>query len=334
MVIFGIEASCDETAVAIIDDSGHILSEAIFSQDHNMFGGVYPEYAARNHVLSLRPMIGKVLQDAKVSWKDINLIAFTGGPGLIGGLIVATMLAKSLSLITGIPMVPVNHLEGHALMVTMFLDITMPFLLLLISGGHCQILVVEDVGKYMQIGTTIDDSIGECFDKVAREMQLSYPGGPEIEQYALRGNRKAFSFPKPLLTKSKYDFSFSGLKTSVINTIHSCQSNDSQYKEDISASFEYTIVQILLDRIQNSIQKSQELYGDRDLNTLVVSGGVAANQYIRQSLTDQLDIKCVYPPIKYCTDNAVMIAWAGYQNYIRNNCTCDLFFTPRSRWPL
>ena len=321
MIVFGIETSCDETSIALIDARNRkVIAEEVFSQNHESFGGVYPEYASRNHLQILKPLIVDMMKRLSFSWKDVDLIAFTGGPGLIGGLMIGTMVAKSLSMVTGIPMVAVNHLEGHALMPTMFEDIQYPFLLLLISGGHCQILLVQEIGQYIIIGDTLDDSVGECFDKVARSMGFRYPGGPKIEQCALSGDRKLIDFPKPLLKKSKYNFSFSGLKTAVINTIHS----DKYKKEDICASFEFTVATVLLNRLNNALKH----YKTQDV---VISGGVAANQYVRHMLNSNIGIKCTYPPIRYCTDNAVMIAWAGY---LHHKNICDLNFIPRARWPL
>lgn len=330
--ILGIETSCDETAVAIVCDDRKILAHEIFSQisEHQPYGGVVPEIAARSHMDRLGQMVTKTMSKCGLNFTDLDAIAVTAGPGLIGGVIVGVMYAKAIAAASNKPIIAVNHLEGHALTVRLTDQVEFPFLLTLVSGGHCQILIVSGVGQYKILGTTKDDAVGECFDKVAKMLGLGYPGGPMVEKRAKTGNINRFKFPKPLLDKPGCDFSFSGLKTAVKRQIDNMGALDPADTNDICASFQHVVAQILRDRITNAIKIAP------NINTLVLAGGVAANKYIRNSLelaTTQRGVKLIAPPLELCTDNAAMIAWAGVERY-RLGLTDDIKFAPRSRWPL
>lgn len=292
MNILGIETSCDETAMAIINDKKEILSHVVFSQIdiHKEFGGVIPEVAARNHLDIIDSIFSKTLKDANLTVKDLDAIAATTGPGLIGGLIVGTMFGKTLSSILKKPFIAVNHLEGHALTCCLTDNVKFPFFLFLLSGGHCQILEVNGVGSYIKLGETIDDSIGETFDKVAKLMDLEYPGGPKIEERAAVGDSNRFEFVKPLIDhknkqefeKNRFNFSFSGLKTAVRLKINELENMIEQDKNDICASFQKTVVEILADRLKNLINYNEN--NKKNIKTVVLAGGVSANQYIKKHL--------------------------------------------------
>ena len=336
MLVLGIETSCDETAVAIIDDKKRIYSNKIFSQIdlHKKFGGVVPEIAARSHVECLPYLLEEAFEESKINLKDINAIAATGGPGLIGGVIVGVTYGKTIASVLNKTFIAINHLEGHALIPRMTNNVEYPYLLLLISGGHCQIVIVEKLGKYNIIGKTIDDAVGEAFDKVAKLLDLGYPGGPIVEKYAKNGNEKAFEFPKPLLKKGEYNFSFSGLKTAVRNQINKLDELSEKNKSDICTSFQYTISEV----INHKIIESFKLFNSKfpHSKNVVISGGVAANQYIRNKLSENISIlgyKLFYPPVNLCTDNAVMIAYAGIER-LDNGDYSNLDFEPKSRWSL
>ncbi|MFQ3307746.1 MAG: N6-L-threonylcarbamoyladenine synthase [Candidatus Midichloriaceae bacterium] len=329
MIVLGIETSCDETAVAIVDENKKIFANKIFSQIdlHKKFGGVVPEIAARSHVEILPQLIEDALSEAKLSISDIDAFAATGGPGLIGGVMVGVMYAKTLSSIQKKPFIAINHLEGHALTIRLVSDINYPYLLLLISGGHCQIIAVEGLGKYKILGRTLDDAVGEAFDKVAKMLDLGYPGGPIVEKYAKLGDKKAYKFPKPLPNTS--DFSFSGLKTSVRNQIHKIKDISEKDKRDICASFQYTVSEILINKLRYSVKNLPMGY-----DNIVIAGGVAANLYIRNRVSDEMGeigYKVLYSPVDLCTDNAAMIAWTAIER-LQQGDKSDLGFKPKSRW--
>lgn len=347
MKILGIETSCDETAVAILDDEKNILSHVLNSQIaiHQKYGGVVPEVAARGHVEILDVLILQALSEAKLQFKDIDAFAATAGPGLIGGVIVGLMAAKTLASVYKKPLIAVNHLEGHALTARLTADIKFPYLLLLLSGGHCQILLARAVGDYQKLGETIDDALGEAFDKVAQMLGLPYPGGPAVEKLAILGNENRFKFSRPLIDNGNKehlcDFSFSGLKTAVRREIEkltqaefshftTSQKINDQDKLDICASFQRVVCEIILNRLENVLR------GDLEVKNLVIAGGVAANRYIFSKLENwasKRELKVIAPPINLCTDNAVMIAWAGIERF-KLGITDDLNFKPKARWPL
>lgn len=337
MIILGIESSCDETAAAILDVSltqqSSILANAVYSQtsEHLEYGGVVPEIASRAHMERMDTIINAALSEADISLTDIDAIAFTQGPGLLGGLLVGSSFAKSLHLATGKPIIGVNHLEGHALTAHLTEDVDFPYLLLLVSGGHCQFIQVDGVGSYTTLGATIDDSIGECFDKVAKMLGLPYPGGPNIERLALKGNEQAYTFPIPLKDGS-VNFSFSGLKSSIrrqieLNEEKLCE----DYICDICASFQKTVA----DTLVYKAKKALEISNSKDF---VLAGGVAANKLLRTRLNDlcaQNGVTFHAPPVKLCTDNAVMIAYAGGLRLClgeQPNTLDNLTAVPR--WPL
>ena len=340
MKVLGIETSCDETAVAIVTEDKQILSTVLHSQvkEHMPYGGVVPELASRAHLLFIEGLVEKALDEAKTSLSDIDAVAVTAGPGLIGGVIVGTMVGKGIAAATNKPFIAVNHLEGHALTARLTNDVEFPFLLLLVSGGHCQILIVEGVGKYQLLGGTLDDALGEAFDKTAKLLGLGYPGGPIVEKMAVTGDANKYDFPRPLLDRPGCDFSFSGLKTAVFREVtsqHSALSTQhSEFKNDICASFQRVAGDILEDRIKNAIEIFKNAHPTGE--TMVVAGGVAANKYLNNrlnTLCNSLKMKFIAPPVKLCTDNAAMIAWAGLERF-RLGLIDDLNFEPRARWPL
>ena len=336
MKVLSIETSCDETAVAIIDDKKNVLANKMLSQVdlHQKFGGVVPEIAARSHVEFLPQLLEETLLESSITLEDIDAIAATGGPGLIGGVMVGVVYAKTIASIMKKKFIAINHLEGHALVIRITEDINYPYLLLLISGGHCQTIIVEKLGIYQIIGRTLDDAVGEAFDKVAKMLNLGYPGGPIIEKFAARGNEQAYKLPKPLMKKGERNFSFSGLKTAVRNQIAKLNNINDQKKSDICASFQYTIAEVLNSKLMESVK----LFNKKFTNSknVVVSGGVAANLYIKSRLVNsmnELGYRLFSPPIKLCTDNAVMIAWAAIERLKRGESS-SLNFEPRSRWQL
>lgn len=343
MIILGIESSCDETAAAIVSDKKEILGETVLSQEeHKSYGGVVPEIAARAHLEHIDEIIEKTLEKAKLQLKDIDAIAASSGPGLIGGVVVGVMAGKAISLALNKPFIAVNHLEGHALTARLTSDVCYPYLLLLVSGGHCQILIVHNVGEYERLGTTIDDAAGEAFDKVAKMLNLGYPGGPMIEKKALSGDENRFTLPHPLSNSTDLNLSFSGLKTAVRKIIES-YSPDGKIEHsiinekdtaDICACFQKTATECLTSKLEKAIQIfKKNCPNGKDL---VVAGGVAANQYLRNALKDLAERnKLIFsaPPIRFCTDNGVMIAWAGLERF-QNGYTNELDFKPRPRWPL
>jgi N6-L-threonylcarbamoyladenine synthase len=340
MIILGIETSCDETSAAIVSDQREVLSHVLLSQldEHKDYGGVIPEIAARSHLDHLDKVIKLALEKAALSIEHIDAVAATGGPGLIGGVIVGVATAKAIALAQGIPFIAVNHLAGHALTIRLTDDLPFPYLLLLVSGGHCQIIIVFSAIHYEILGETLDDALGEVFDKTARLLGLPYPGGPEIEKIAKQGDPLRFSFPRPLLNKKEplylYSFSFSGLKTAIRQTIEKLGNLTPQDCADCAASFQYTVGEILKSRVLNAIRYCQEKR--IKLNYCVLAGGVASNEYLRQTLEILINSQGFgfrAPPLGLCTDNAAMIAWAGIEK-IKLKKIDSLCFKPRPRWPL
>ncbi len=338
MIVLGIETSCDETAAAVVDGNGKILSQAILSQiaEHTPYGGIVPEIAARAHLAHLDRLITKAMDDAKVSYGDLDGIAATAGPGLIGGVLVGVMTAKAISAVHKIPFLAVNHLEGHALTARFTDNVAFPYLLLLVSGGHCQLLAVENVDRYRRLGTTIDDAAGEAFDKVAKMLGLGYPGGPAIERAARTGNAKRFAFPRPLKGKPGCDFSFSGLKTAVRQAAEAMPPGPlaEQDVADLAASFQTALVDAIAERVTRAVNIFRSDYPEG--KTLVVAGGVAANTALRDVLVKTATtagLAFAAPPPALCTDNAVMIAWAGIER-LKLGLIDDLTFKARPRWPL
>jgi N6-L-threonylcarbamoyladenine synthase len=342
MRVLGIETSCDETAAAIVDDSDdrtqRILSNVVLSQldDHAPYGGVVPEVAARAHLQHLDRLIRQALSESGLSLNDLDGVAATAGPGLIGGVMVGAMTAKAICAVTGLPFIAVNHLEGHALTARLSDDVSFPYLLLLVSGGHCQLLAVHGVGRYTRLGTTIDDAVGEAFDKSAKLLGLGYPGGPALERAALTARTPdRFNLPVPMRGRPDCDFSFSGLKTAVrrqVELLGDPLSPDDA--ADIAAAFQKAVGDSLVDRCRNAIVRFRGLAPAGD--TLVVAGGVAANKVLRARLSilcQHSGLRFVAPPGVLCTDNAAMIAWAGLER-LRLGMTDELDFAPRPRWPL
>ncbi|MGQ0582057.1 MAG: tRNA (adenosine(37)-N6)-threonylcarbamoyltransferase complex transferase subunit TsaD [Reyranella sp.] len=337
MRVLGIETSCDETAVAIVEAPagtgpvGRILANVVYSQltEHRRFGGVVPEIAARAHLERLDGLVIESLDEAGLGLGDLDGIAATGGPGLIGGVLVGVMTAKALAFAHDKPFLAINHLEGHALSVRLTEDVDFPYLLLLASGGHCQLLTVRGPGDFTRRGTTIDDAAGECFDKTAKLLGLGFPGGPAVEKAAVGGDPQRFALPRPMWRKPGCDFSFSGLKTAVRQAVEKLPANDPQAVADLCASFQRTVGDVLVDRCTNALALSPA-------PTLVVAGGVAANAYLRrrlEELAQSRGVRFVAPPIALCTDNGAMIAWAGIER-LRLGRTDELDFRPRPRWPL
>jgi N6-L-threonylcarbamoyladenine synthase len=337
MIVLGIETSCDETAAAIVTDRREILADLVRSQvaAHAPYGGIVPEIAARAHLDHLDSLIKEALVRAQVGLGDLNGIAATAGPGLIGGLIVGVMTGKAIAAARGLPFAAVNHLEGHALSPRLIGEVPFPYLLLLVSGGHCQLLIAEGIGRYQRLGTTIDDAVGEAFDKAAKMMGLSYPGGPEIERMAQQGDPSRFDLPRPLLGAKDCHFSFSGLKTALRRTIADLpQPLAARDVADLAASFQAAVADVIADRCDHAIDAFRRRYPKGD--TLVVAGGVAANQMLRrrlEGLCATWSMRLVAPPQRLCTDNAAMIAWAGIER-LRLGMTDPLDFAPRPRWPL
>ena len=337
MLILGIETSCDETAAAIVRGDKTVLANIVLSQteEHLPYGGVVPEIAARAHMEHIEAIIGKALSDADVSFEELDAIAATGGPGLIGGVIVGVMAAKAIASVHSKPFIAVNHLEGHALTARLTGDAPFPFLLLLVSGGHCQFLAVRGVGQYERLGGTMDDALGEAFDKTAKMLGLSYPGGPQVEVLARKGNPRAYLFPVPMKGREGCDFSFSGLKTAVrLKVAELGGALNEQQMADVCASFQYTALACLTDRMKNAIAMFKALCPEG--NQVVVAGGVAANQYLRagmEQVAKEHGFSLTAPPIALCTDNAAMIAWAGIERYTLG-LTDGMDFEPRARWPL
>ena len=340
MIILGIETSCDETAVALVernaDGTGRILSEIILSQieDHAAFGGVVPEIAARAHVEALDGVASATMSQTGLSFAEIDGVAATAGPGLIGGLLVGLTTGKAIALAAGKPFIAVNHLEGHALTARLTDGLTFPYLLLLVSGGHTQFLAVEGVSQYRRIGTTIDDALGEAFDKAAKLLGLPYPGGPAVEAAAKRGDPARIALPRPLIDRPGADFSFSGLKTALRMAAEAVGPLSDQDVADLCASFQAAVTDVMANRSANamSIFRNDHPHG----GILVVAGGVAANAAIRatlRGLADEHGFRLVVPPARLCTDNGAMIAWAGAER-LALGLVDALDVAARPRWPL
>ena len=328
-LILGIESSCDETAAALVTSDRQILAHKLAGQEaaHAPYGGVVPEIAARAHAEILTPLIEAALAEAGKSLDDVDAIAATAGPGLIGGVMVGLVTGKALAMAADKPLIAVNHLEGHALSPRLVNpDLAFPYLLLLVSGGHCQILRVEGVGQYRRLATTIDDAAGEAFDKTAKILGLGYPGGPKVEAFARQGDPAAVPLPRPLIRSAEPHFSFAGLKSAVVRARQS-----GTYKpEDIAASFQQAVVDCLRDRLEKAIAEQE------GCAHLVVAGGVAANGAIRtmlEQVAEQNGMAFTAPPQWLCTDNAAMIAWAGVERFAAG-LTDPLDFVARPRWPL
>lgn len=359
MLILGLETSCDDTGVGIVDADRNIRANVVASQlaAHKPYGGVVPEVAARAHLDVIDDVLAEALKDANVTLDDITAIAATTGPGLIGGVMVGSMMGKAISAVRKIPFIAVNHLEAHALTARLTHNVEFPYLLLLASGGHCQLLLVRGVGDYRLLGRTIDDAVGECFDKCAKMLGLGYPGGPLVEQAAKSGNPKAFSLPRPMVGRAGCDFSFSGLKTSVRTHLEAqdkipsssrgglgrgeCSKKDDNQKvltptlvADMAASLQTAIADSIADRARHAFKMLAE--EGLSVTAFVAAGGVAANEALRARLAaiaQENKVAFAAPPTKLCTDNGVMVAWAGLERF-RLGLTDNLDVRARPRWPL
>ncbi|HVL73695.1 MAG TPA: tRNA (adenosine(37)-N6)-threonylcarbamoyltransferase complex transferase subunit TsaD [Beijerinckiaceae bacterium] len=340
MRVLGIETTCDETAAAVVglatDGRGEILANEVLSQiaEHAAYGGVVPEIAARAHVEVLDRLIARALDAAGLGFDDLDGVAAAAGPGLIGGVLVGLTTAKALALVTGKPLVAVNHLEAHALTPRLTDGIPFPYLLLLVSGGHTQLLAVRGVGDYVRLGGTIDDAIGEAFDKVAKLLGLPYPGGPEVEREAARGNPERFALPRPLLGRAEPDFSLSGLKTALRLEAERIAPLTTSDVADLCASFQAAVVDVVVDRTRVGLRAFREIAGRP--TALVAAGGVAANGVIRralQRLAAGSGLHLVAPPLPLCGDNGAIIAWAGLER-LRLGMIDGLSTPARARWPL
>lgn len=339
--ILGIETSCDETAAAVVrrlpDGSGVILSNIVRSQveEHADYGGVVPELAARAHVVHLDGIIARALEEAGVGVTDLDAVAATAGPGLIGGVLVGLSTGKAIAAAVSKPFIAINHLEAHALTARLTDGVAFPYLMLLVSGGHSQFVAVRGVGDYERWGTTIDDALGEAFDKVAKLLGLPYPGGPHVEVAARNGNPKRFAFPRPLLRENRLDFSFSGLKTAVRLAAEEIAPVTEADIADLCASFQAAITEIVARRSAMALDRFARAFPDAT-PTLVVAGGVAANKAIAAALQDACSdagARLVVPPPALCTDNGVMVAWAGAER-LALGATSELSVPARARWPL
>jgi N6-L-threonylcarbamoyladenine synthase len=336
-IVLGIESSCDETAAAVVDSERRILSNIVLSQieQHAPYGGVVPEIAARAHIQHLDRLIGEAMAEANVDFKQLDGVAATAGPGLIGGVMIGLVTAKAICTAIDKPLIALNHLEAHALTARLTDDVAFPYLLLLVSGGHCQLVSVTGVGQYRRLGTTLDDAVGEAFDKAAKMMGLGYPGGPIVEQIALDGDASRFDLPRPMKGRDNCDFSFSGLKTAVRRALDSVGENPTdQDKADLCAAFQEAVGDVLADRTRRAIDLFRDQHPDG--RRLVIAGGVAANKALGTRLsavTEKAGFDLVVPPGKLCTDNAAMVAWAGMER-LQLGLTSDMDISARARWPL
>ena len=340
ITFLGIETSCDETAAAVIreNDEGtaNILSNIVSSQieEHKKFGGVVPELAARAHLENIEYIIDTALKESDTTINEIDGVAATAGPGLIVCLTVGLNIGKSIAAFSNKPLIGVNHLEGHALSPGLNEKIKFPYLLLLISGGHSQYLIVKDVNEYEQLGTTIDDALGEAFDKTAKMLDLGYPGGPNVEKFSKEGDENFYKLPEPIINKAGCNLSFAGLKTAVLRESKKIN-GDVKLKYNLAASFQKTINKILYKKTKIAVEMFKEKTKKENFQ-LIVAGGVAANKTIRENLTqlsNEMNFEIIYPDLKFCGDNASMIAWAGIQRF-KKDLIDDLNITAKSRWPL
>ena len=340
ITFLGIETSCDETAAAVIreNDKGtaDVLSNIVSSQidEHKKFGGVVPELAARAHLENIEYIINTALKKSEISINEMDGIAATAGPGLIVCLTVGLNIGKSIAAFSNKPFIAVNHLEGHALSPGLEKKIKFPYLLLLISGGHTQFLIVKGINEYEQIGTTIDDALGEAFDKTAKMLDLGYPGGPNVEKFSKLGDQNFFKLPEPIINKAGCNLSFAGLKTAVLRESKKIN-GENKLKYNLAASFQNTINRILYKKTKVAVEMFKEKTKKENLQ-LIVAGGVAANKTIRNNLSilsDEMGFETIYPNLKFCGDNAAMIAWAGIQRF-KKNMIDDFNVSAKSRWPL
>ncbi len=331
--VLGIESSCDETAAAIVSEHGTVLAEAVLSQaEHAAYGGVVPEIAARAHLAHLPGLVTRVLAQAGLGFAGLGGVAATSGPGLIGGLIVGSGVGRGIAMATGLPYVAVNHLEAHALTARLTHGVEFPYLLLLVSGGHCQCMAVEAVGRYRRLGGTIDDAVGEAFDKVGKLLGLGWPGGPALERLAAQGDPAAHAFPRPLRGRAGCDFSFSGLKTAVAQLVATFPPGPipAQQAANVAASFQHAVADVMADRAAHALAMMP------GVRRMVVAGGVAANALLRATLAQvaaRHGAELTAPPPRLCGDNAVMVAWTGVER-LRLGLADPLAAAPRPRWPL
>ncbi len=327
MLVLGIDTSCDDTAAAVVENGHRIISNVVSNQDkiHAKYGGIVPELASRRHIEMIWPVVDEAMKQAKLDFKDLSAIAVTNGPGLIGSLLVGGCFAKSLAYVNNIPMVAVNHLEGHIFSTFLEFKPEFPFLALVVSGGHTSIYLVKKIGEYVEVGRTRDDAAGEAYDKVAKLLGYGYPGGPVIDQLASRGNAEAIDFPRANL-KESFDFSFSGLKTSVLYHI---KKNPKESKEDIAASFQSAVTDVLVSRMIEIAEK-------KDIKYIALSGGVSANQHLRKMINEKASekkLETYLPSLNLCTDNAAMIASAGYYRFTHGE-RANLALNPKAYLPV
>jgi len=332
MRVLGIETSCDETGVAVYDDNHGLMADLLYSQValHAEYGGVVPELASRDHIRKTLPMINEVLALSHSTQADIDAIAYTAGPGLVGALLVGASIAKSLAFAWQIPAIGIHHMEGHLLAPLMSADKPdYPFLALLVSGGHTQLMSCQSLGQYELLGESLDDAAGEAFDKVAKMLGLPYPGGPAIEALARQGKPSRFRFPRPMTDRPGLDFSFSGLKTFTMNTLRQLESPTDQDRADIALAFQAAVTETVKIKCRLAVEQT-------GLTQMVIAGGVSANQALRQSLevlTRETGCRVYYPELKLCTDNGAMIAYAGLQ-HLQKGHSEDLAIHVRPRWPM
>jgi N6-L-threonylcarbamoyladenine synthase len=338
MLVLGIETSCDETAAAVVRDDRAILSNIVLSQldEHRPYGGVVPEIAARSHLDHLDGLISQAIREAGIALEELDGVAATAGPGLIGGIMVGMMGGKAIALVRDLPFVAIHHMQAHALTPRLTDDVAFPYLALLVSGGHCLLAAVAGADSFLRYGGTVDDAVGEAFDKTAKLLGLGYPGGPALEQAASSGDPSRFDLPRPMRGRAGCDFSFSGLKTAVRQIVDRLPSGQPARADaaDIAAAFQEAVADVLSDRTRNAIARFRGAFPDGD--TLVVAGGVAANRRVRQALAETAGaegLRFIAPQPELCTDNAAMVAWAGIER-LRLGLSDELDAAARPRWPL